>query len=254
MSRRWATLQKMWRETGPVHTGAFLASKLVSVAKNGRMALPNTLEANLETWSRYDWSKQGEEWTPNWEWKQSLVRHVLEPNIPLGSRVLEIGPGAGRWTTYLVRRAGSLTLVDLTPECIDLCRKKFGESPHLTYFVNDGRDLSFIPAGSIDRIWSFDVFVHIQSADIAAYARQFAALLSPGGVGVIHHSARGANARGWRSDMTTQKMAEICSNNSLFMLSQFDSWDHGRFRISDQPEDEAPDVISIFQKPPAAAA
>ena len=57
------------------------------------------------------------------------------------------------------------------------------------------------PDASIDRIWSFDVFVHIQAIDIEAYVAQFARILRPGGTALIHHSKSGTFARGWRSDM-----------------------------------------------------
>ncbi len=54
---------------------------------------PNTVKNNLKAWSEWNWSKKGEEWSNTPEWKESLITHVLIPNIPMGSRVLEIGPG-----------------------------------------------------------------------------------------------------------------------------------------------------------------
>jgi hypothetical protein len=97
MSRRWASLKKQRRENGPRGTITFLISRLVNLVGTRGLVPPNTVEANLELWSRYDWSRKGEEWTLSDEWKESLVKHVMEPNIPEGCRVLEIGPGMGRW-------------------------------------------------------------------------------------------------------------------------------------------------------------
>ena len=76
--------------------------------------MANTVVANWLQWSGWDWSKNGEEWSNTPEWKASLITHVLEPSVPIGSRTLEIGPGAGRWTEALVDRASQLWLVDLT--------------------------------------------------------------------------------------------------------------------------------------------
>lgn len=210
----------------------------------------NTIANNLETWSKYDWSRLGEEWSNDEAWKASLVRHVLEPNTPMGSRVLEIGPGGGRWTEYLLRRAEHVTAVDLVAECVELCRERFQGATNIDYHVNDGRDLSFVPTGSIDRIWSFDVFVHIQSIDVESYVRQFPRILSSGGVAVIHHAKHGKMAAGWRSDMSDAKMRDICGRHGLEVLSQFDSWDEGSVRIYDAgPGIPSPDVISILRKP-----
>jgi len=84
----------------------------------------NSIANNLATWLAYDWSNQGEEWSNTNEWKNSLVEHVLQQHIPIGSRVLEIGPGAGRWTEHLIQRVSRLIVVDLTPTCIVICRER----------------------------------------------------------------------------------------------------------------------------------
>jgi ubiquinone/menaquinone biosynthesis C-methylase UbiE len=244
MSRRWGRLRKMKRERGYLDTIRFLGSKVVYFVKAGTVQPPTTIEANLDLWSRYDWSLQGEEWTLSSEWKQSLVRHVLEPNIPMGSRVLEIGPGAGRWTEHLLQRAKHVSVVDLTPECIRMCKEKFKGVQNISYFVNDGQDLSFIRATSIDRIWSFGVFVHMQSTDAEKYIAQFSSILVPGGRGVINHGAEGAKKRGWRSDITTQMMVEMCNRHGLSVLQQFDSWDNCRCRLSEPDTD----IVTIFEK------
>src|ERR1022692_1257305 len=56
---------------------------------------------------------RGEEWYVSWEWKQALIDDVLARWIPAGAVVLEIGPGAGRWSEFLVERASGLVLVDV---------------------------------------------------------------------------------------------------------------------------------------------
>ena len=105
------------------------------------------------------------------------------------------------------------------------------------------------PDASIDRIWSFDVFVHIQAVDIEAYVAQFPRILRSGGTALIHHSKSGTFARGWRSDMTEARMREICARNGLTILAQRDSWDDGRVLIYGEPGRPSPDVISIVSRP-----
>lgn len=248
MFRRLRSLTRRVKEEGILSASSFVAARAVRLVRTVSFQVPNTIGENLNRWSKHDWSARGEEWTPGSDWKLSLVQHVLEPNIPVGSRVLEIGPGGGRWTDFLVQRAGHLTVVDLTPQCISVCRERFKDCRNISYFVNDGRDLSFIPPGSIDRVWSFDVFVHIHSQDIENYVRQFSVLLAEAGRGVIHHSARGTQTKGWRSDMTSQKMLDMCAKYGLRVLSQLTSWEENRFHISPDAPEQSVDIITVFEK------
>ena len=115
--------------------------------------------------------------------------------------------------------------------------------------MNDGRDLTFVEMESIDCIWSWDVFVHIESKDIKNYVRQFSRILAPGGIGIIHHSKKGRNRTGWRSDMTAKLMEAYCSEYGLKVIKQFDSWDDGKVRIwPGLAEKEQIDIISVFSK------
>ena len=240
MNGRLQSFARRVKEDGVLSAVSLVFAGIARLASTGSLRTPNTIQENLKAWSGYDWSSRGEEWSSTEE-KLSLVKQVLEPNIPVGSRVLEIGPGGGRWTEFLVERADQLTVVDLTPQCINLCRERFKDYSNISYFVNDGKDLGFLPPKSIDSIWSFDVFVHIQSQDVENYVRQFASILAEGGRGVIHHGAEGIQADGWRSDMTAQKMLDMCARYGLIVLRQFTSLEDGRFQLS-------PDIITVFEK------
>lgn len=210
----------------------------------------NSIENNYKTWNFYDWSQAGDEWNPDDAWKDGFVAHVLIPQIPSGARALEIGPGGGRWTEYLIQRCSHVTAVDLSDNCIALCKQRFKDAENLELHVNDGKDLSFLPAGSFDRIWSFDVFVHILKRDVADYVRQFAELLAPGGRAIIHHARYGENAPketrdfAWRSDMTAEAMCEFAAQNGLNVVTQFDRYDDGRQGIW-----VGLDIISVLEKP-----
>ena len=79
----------------------------------------NSAGSNREWWDRYDWSGGGEEWTASAEWKQALIDDVLLPLIPAGAAVLEIGPGAGRWSEVLAPRApGSCSSTSARSRCV----------------------------------------------------------------------------------------------------------------------------------------
>jgi ubiquinone/menaquinone biosynthesis C-methylase UbiE len=190
----------------------------------------NAVAWNRHVWSTWDWAEQGEEWTASPEWKDALLGGVLRPTMSGAERILEIGPGAGRWTEELHKLADQLILVDITDTTLELCRERLGDPINVTYVRSDGTTLRDISSASVDAIWSFDVFVHIAPLDIAAYLAEIARVLRPGGVAVIHHAGRRVR-RGWRSPMTPALLANLARDCGLTVERQFDSWEDGRFSV-----------------------
>lgn len=162
-----------------------------------------TFQENCAVWDHeYDWSRRGEEWSAAWgtaemQWLVTLLPRIRR-FVP-ARRVLEIGPGYGRWTHYLRNLCDSLVLVDLSPNCIEACRERFASDPHIEYHVNDGSSLDMIEDGSIDFIFSFDSLVHAEHEVMAEYVREMAQKLSPEGVGFVHHSNLAAYRRYYRA-------------------------------------------------------
>ena len=65
-----------------------------------------------------------------------------------------------------------MKLVDLNPECLESCRRRFGEAGHVEYLETDGSSVP-APDSSADFIWSFDSFVHIDPPDVFAYTDEY---------------------------------------------------------------------------------
>lgn len=197
--------------------------------------LPGTsgLGANKEIWENWDWQAGGEEWTPSKEWKESLVKDVLCRYIPRGGHVMEIGPGAGRWTSILIDLADSFTAVDVAESCIRVCQQKFASRSNARFLVGNGKDLSGIPDESIDSLWSFDVFVHINVAEASSYVREFRRVMRPSSVGVVHHGTSGGLDGGWRSNLTSEAFRELLGQAGFRVLSEFQTWEDGgqRYRV-----------------------
>ena len=61
--------------------------------------------------------------------------------LPAGT-ILEIAPGFGRFTQYLLPFATRLIGVDLSPKCVEACRSRFPDSPQASFLVNDGLSFS----------------------------------------------------------------------------------------------------------------
>ena len=216
-------------------------------SRRQRRGLPglNSLALNRQIWDSWNWSAGGEEWTPNLDWKESLVSAVLVPNVPEGARVLEIGPGGGRWTEYLLPRSSRLVGVDIAAACIEECRAKFGTDPRAEFHQTSGADLACIPDTSIDVIWSFDVFVHINAAEVAVYLAEFARVLAPGGRAIVHHGTEAGRNGGWRSNLTDARMSELISEAGLERVATLERWQGGEavHALS------YGDLISVIERP-----
>jgi ubiquinone/menaquinone biosynthesis C-methylase UbiE len=181
-----------------------------------------TAADNRALWNTYDWSRRGEEWTRDSCSKERVVTELLEPNVPSGSVALEVGPGGGRWTDILRQRASRLLIVDVADRALELCRERFNGCSNIEYLLTDGRTLA-VADSTVDAIWSYDVFVHINPPDTRSYFREFGRVLKPRGRAVIHHPGDGptkGQRPGWRSDLTASMVAEFCRESGLRIVHQ----------------------------------
>jgi SAM-dependent methyltransferase len=193
----------------------------------------HTVQDNRTLWDTCDWSDGGDQWTNDVrlyrnldpeQWKGTLIQKFINDAIPPDSVLLEIGPGAGRWTEHLEHHASRLILADISATCLDICRRRFGSDERFEFHLIVDGTLSFIPNDSIDVIWSYDVFVHINPADTENYMREFARILRPGGLVIIHHSGTYSDPRiaatGFRSHMTAAMFAKFARENRLKVVRQ----------------------------------
>jgi SAM-dependent methyltransferase len=156
---------------------------------------------NRATWSRYAWPQDGDEWSASFGSTEALWAVILKPRLAdaLPCRhVLEVGPGHGRCTALLRCACDNLTAVDVTPECVDACRRRFAGDPAMAFHVNDGRSLVCVAEDSVDLVFSWDSLVHADPETVDAYVAQIGQKLRPGGVAWLHHSNAGELDRAGR--------------------------------------------------------
>jgi SAM-dependent methyltransferase len=150
------------------------------------------LQWNRAVWDgTYDWRSEGEEWSERWggseaQWFGSLYPR-LHRFLP-ARRILEIAPGFGRWTRYLLPSCEAYLGIDLSARAVAACQRSFAGVPRARFVQNDGLSLDAAPAGRFDFIFSFDSLVHVELQVLAAYLPQLLAKLAPGGVAFVHHS------------------------------------------------------------------
>ena len=167
------------------------AARVLGKETNLRM---QTVQWNRRWWSeRYHWNDGGDHWSEPWGDPERQWWGCLWPRIcsflPAG-QILEIGPGFGRWTQFLLPQCKRLTAVDLTERCVTACRTRF-KNQHLVCHQNDGCSLAMIPDKSIDLAFSFDSLVHVEVDVIGTYLHELATKLTPNGIGILHHSNLG---------------------------------------------------------------
>jgi SAM-dependent methyltransferase len=152
----------------------------------------SNVEFNAGFWgNHYDWSGRGEEWSEGWGGSRAQWLGSIYPRISLflpARSVLEIAPGYGRWTQYLLSACTRYQGVDLAQKCIEACRERFSTDTKATFYKNDGKSLGFAETGSVDFLFSFDSLVHATADVMAAYVPEILRVLSRTGVAFIHHS------------------------------------------------------------------
>jgi ubiquinone/menaquinone biosynthesis C-methylase UbiE len=222
-----------------------LDEQLASIERRRQLVEPWTISARRFTagdqrklYNAYDWTSKGEEWTVSTEWKQGLIDEFLIPNVPEGGIVVEIGPGGGRWTEILQRRAGTLFVTDVSDQALANCRERFRSCSNIEYLLGDGRSV-MVPSSTVDAIWSYDVFVHINPLDARNYFREFARILRPGSRAVIHHPGS-VRHNPSRSDLTDAMVRDFCSEAGLDIVLQTSKFALGTNRG---------DVLSLVRKP-----
>ena len=219
-------------------------------------ALHHTTAMNKSLWNSNDWSRYGEEWTRDAEvfrglepnhWKGSLVNGMIHKYIEMDSVVLEIGPGGGRWTEILQPISRRLLLADIAERCLTVCQERFRECGNIDYHLVCDGTLSFLPDNTVDCIWSYDVFVHINPTDTDRYLGEFRRVLKPEGCAIIHHPdtypSEEDATKSFRSSMNGKFFAHLVEKHGFSLVEQNDSLPH-----------KPGDVITVFRKPQAATA
>jgi len=161
-----------------------------------------SVDANLNQWDQnYQWQDGGDEWSENWGSPSAQWYACIYPRVHRflpAPTILEIAPGYGRWTEFLLPHCDALIGVELSPTCTAACAEKFADHPEASFYTNDGSSLPMVEDGSVDFAFSFDSLVHVETDALAGYLKELARVLSPSGVAFLHHSNFGAYQRSSR--------------------------------------------------------
>lgn len=136
-------------------------------------------------------------------------RYVL-PYVNAEHRAVEIGPGGGRWTRYMLGFR-KLYVVDYYADLLEEA-KKYVRKPNVEFIRNNGTDFPGISDHSIGYLFSFGTFVHLDTHLIVEYLGNMRRILEAGANVVIHYSDKTkimAQLNDGFSDNTPAKMRSL---------------------------------------------
>jgi 2-polyprenyl-3-methyl-5-hydroxy-6-metoxy-1,4-benzoquinol methylase len=153
-------------------------------------------------------------------------RGLFERHIPSNARILDIGVGGGRTTTWLASRSASYLGIDYALAMVEVCQHKF---PTIRFMQMDATDLSAIATASIDVVvFSFNGIDCIYPAMSRTQClHEVNRVLVPGGLFIFsEHNARrlivkpscrgvGPLKRVWRIVRAAVLTARLCVTRPL---------------------------------------
>ncbi len=147
-------------------------------------------------------------------------RYVL-PYVNAKHNAIEIGPGGGRWTRYILG-FGKLYVVDYYLELLKELKRNFNMR-NIIFIKNNGTDFPGIEEGSIDYLFSFGTFVHLDKHIIEAYLKNMKSIVKPGANIVIQYSDKTkimAQLNKGFSDNTPDEMRQMVLNAGYKILEE----------------------------------
>jgi ubiquinone/menaquinone biosynthesis C-methylase UbiE len=112
-------------------------------------------------------------------------RYLL-PYVNEDHCAVEIGPGGGRWTRYLLGFK-KLYIVDYYSELLEEAERRF-RRPDVIFIKNNGTDFPGIGDHCVDYLFSFGTFVHLDTNLIEGYLNNMRRILKARASVVLHYS------------------------------------------------------------------
>jgi SAM-dependent methyltransferase len=143
------------------------------------------------------------------------------------SNIVELACGHGRNSWQMRDWNNNITLVDVVPENIEVCRKRFEGRGNVSLIANEGMGYTGMPDTAYSSIFCYDAMVHFDHTVVFAYLVDSARILKQGGMALFHHSNYGANPGGdyttnpsWRNFMPPGLFVDYAHKAGLKVVHQ----------------------------------
>lgn len=142
---------------------------------------------------------------------KTVVKEYIYPYTDETKTVLEIGSGGGRWTQYFLK-CNKIYCVDLNQEMLDYISDRYCNNDNLKLIKTDGTNLPGISENSIDFLFTFGTFVHLDFYIIEEYMKNIKNVMKNESYFSIQFSNKSkklANENPDFSDNSPRKMNEL---------------------------------------------
>ena len=129
---------------------------------------------------------------------EKLLTRYVKPQMT----VLDFGCGPGFLARCTSEHVAQVIASDVSRGVV-ACAQHLNPAPNLKYVANGVADLRVVENEKVDLVYTFAVFQHLQKTQAAAFLAEFARVLKPGGMGVVHtifkpaEEAREYDPKGW---------------------------------------------------------
>jgi 2-polyprenyl-3-methyl-5-hydroxy-6-metoxy-1,4-benzoquinol methylase len=144
--------------------------------------------------------------------RRQLCERLVSRFVRSDMAVLDFGCGPGYLAREVSAHAGRVVATDISRGVI-ACAEHLNPAPNLKYVANGPSDLARVEDGSIDLVYSFAVFQHLLKEQTRCLFQEFARVLKPRGMGVIHTIIRSPDddlemrtGRGWVEERVKLRM------------------------------------------------
>lgn len=202
--------------------------------------------SKLAAYSGDPWTPENSYFTEAEAYMEPMWKGLVQPFIEgcSFSHTIDLAAGHGRNSVILSTLAERLTIMDIQPGNIDVCKRRFADRKGIEFFVNNGYDLQPVRDGDVTLVYCFDAMVHFDSDVIRSYLRDTRRVLAPGARGFFHHSNY-TGGHDWRTNtqarnfMTKEMFAHYALKEGLNVLSQ---------RVIDWSDEPKIDCLTLVER------
>jgi SAM-dependent methyltransferase len=128
----------------------------------------------------------GDEWSLADAEVERIVAEWIEPFVTPDSAVAEIGVGGGRVARLVAGEVARLECFDLSEGMLEHARRTLADHRNVGFHLVEGPKLPDELTRSLDFVYSFDVFVHLDLHTQWKYIQEIGRVLKPGGRAFLH--------------------------------------------------------------------
>jgi ubiquinone/menaquinone biosynthesis C-methylase UbiE len=155
------------------------------IRSNANLAVNEELFWNqyVSNWEKSETNKNVRYLGTEWKYADDFLS-LLQKYASSEKEALEIGCGGGRITSTGVRLFKHVYAADLSNEMLRKCKDAI-RAPNVSFHKLDGFTLQDFADGTIDNVYSHDVFVQLSSLQVYPYFSEIKRVLKDGGIGLI---------------------------------------------------------------------